>query len=109
MMLGDFFTDCTLMARTVTEDGFGSVTETWQDGTDIRAGIIRNSSTEAQLAYRTGAKELYTIVTDGVDLHQHDRIQRVSDGRIFRVTSDSRPAPAPASIAYRQADAEVIQ
>ena len=109
MMLGDFFTDCTLLARTVTDDGFGSVTETWQDGTDIRAGIIRNSSTEAQLAYRTGAKELYTIVTVGIDLHQHDRVQRVSDGRVFRVTSDSRPAPVPASIAYRQADAEVIQ
>ena len=41
MMLGDFFTDCTLLARTVTDDGFGSVTETWQDGTDIRAGIGR--------------------------------------------------------------------
>ena len=109
MMLGDFFTDCTLLVRTVTDDGFGSVTETWQDGTDIRAGIIRNSSTEAQLAYRTGAKELYTIVTVGIDLHQHDRVQRVSDGRVFRVTSDSRPAPVPASIAYRQADAEVIK
>ncbi len=109
MMLGDFFTDCTLMVRTVTDDGFGSVTETWQDGTAIRAGIIRNSSTEAQLAYRTGAKELYTIVTDGVDLHQHDRVMRISDGTVYRVTSDSRHAPAPASIDYRQADAEVIQ
>lgn len=109
MMLSDFLTDCVLMVRTVTDDGFGSVTETWQDGESIRAGIIRNSSTEAQLAYRTGAKELYTIVTVGIDLHQHDRVMRVSDGSVFRVTSDSRPAPAPASMAYRQADAEVIQ
>ncbi len=107
-MLSDFFTDCTLMARKVTDDGFGSVTETWQDGEDIRAGIIRNSSTEAQLAYRTGARELYAIVTIGVDLHQHDRVLRVSDGKVFRVTSDSEPAPRPATIAYRQADAEVI-
>ncbi len=38
MMPGDFFTDCTLMVRAVTDDGFGSVTETWQDSTIVRRG-----------------------------------------------------------------------
>lgn len=111
MMLSDFFADCVLMDKTTTADGYGGVKEVWTDGASVKIGIARTSTTEARLAYKAGTKELFTLVFPvTLTLGLNDRVKRLSDGKVFRVTSDCMDMTTPkmATVQYRQVDAEVI-
>lgn len=111
MMLSDFFADCVLMDKTTTPDGYGGVKETWVEGAAVKIGIARTSTTEARLAYKAGTKELFTLVfPTTLTLTLNDRVKRISDGKVFRVTSDCTDMTTPkmAAVQYRQVDAEVI-
>ena len=60
----------------------GGIVVTWTDGAPFRAGFIRNSSTEARIAYQNGIRELFTIVfSDMLELLPNDRVKRISDGK----------------------------
>lgn len=77
----------------------------------FRAGFIRNSSTEARIAYQSGIRELFTIVfSDMLELLPNDRVKRISDGKVFRITSDARDMTTPeqSDMHFREADAEVV-
>lgn len=111
MALEDFFCACVMLDKRTAPDGFGGVVETWEEGAGIRLGITRNSSTEAQIAYQNGTKELFTLVMLPVlSLSPGDRVKRLKDGKVFRVTSDSRDMTTPevAQVQFRQCDAEVV-
>lgn len=111
MAVEDFFVPCVMMDKKTAQDGFGGVVETWTDGAPIRCGIVRKSTTEAVIAYQKGTREIFTLAfSDLLEMHQGDTVKRLSDGKTFRVTSDSRDMTTPpgSEMHFRQADAEVI-
>ena len=55
----DFLDDACMMDKRTESDGMGGIVVTWTDGAPFRAGFIRNSSTEARIAYQNGIRELF--------------------------------------------------
>lgn len=110
-MLSDFFEPFCIQDRHSEPDGFGGVAWTLTDGAEIMAGISTVSTAEAQIAYQTGTKTIYTIVhRKTLTLHQGDHVRRMADGRLYRITSNSADmaTPAMAQEQYCQVSAEVI-
>lgn len=98
-----------LMDRTSTKDEYGSITRTWTEGAEISAAAVFDSSMQARIGGVQGVTSLYTITTPkAVTLEYHDVIRRVSDGKVFRITSDGddKKTPASASLDMRQVTAE---
>lgn len=107
----DFCEDACIVDKRTESDGMGGVTVSWSDGAPIKAGFVRNSSTEARIAYQNGTRELFSIIfSDLLELAPNDRVKRLSDGKIFRITSDARDmtTPAQSDMHFREADAEVV-
>lgn len=95
-LLESMMEKCVLLNRIKTSDGVLGFTSVWTDGAEFRALIKKDSSTEAQLAEKQGVTEVYTVVTArGFGLDYHDVFRRVSDGAIFRVTSNQKDSEAP--------------
>ncbi len=112
MALSDFFEPFVMQVQYTAPDDFGGVTWWLDDGDAFQAGISTESSTEAKIAEKNGMKTIYTIVTpETVTLKQDDRVKRVKDGRVYRITSDSADmtTPAPASVRFSQVTAEVVE
>lgn len=111
MALEDFFEDFNIQSKVYVETGFGTFEPQYTNGANFRAGISTNSSAEAQIAERNGMRTIYTIVhLPSITLHKDDRVQRIKDGHIYRITSDSTAmtTPAIADMQYAQVTAEVI-
>ncbi len=111
-MLSDFFVAFNLQSRTPSPDGFGDVIWTYADAVPFMAGISTNSSSEAQIAYKNGLKTIYTIVCrKNLTLRQEDVVKRMSDGKLFRITSNAvdMETPNKAVESYWQVTAEVIE
>lgn len=92
-------------------DGLGGVRWEYTEGVHFRAGLDTNQSTEARIAYQTGAKVLYTLVHDKyLMLEQGDAVKRTADGLVLRIKSDSRDMRTPevAQIQFAQVMAEVL-
>lgn len=105
----DFKTECVLMEKTRTPDGEGGSITEWVEGTPFMAAVVFNNSLEARVAEKQGVTNLYTVTTDkNTSLEYHDVFKRVSDGKIFRVTSDGDDAKTPdvATFAFSQVSAE---
>lgn len=108
-LLSEAFEPCVIIDKTTRPDGYGSVITVWQDGAEIEAAVVFNDSTQARIAEKQGVTALYTITTNrSINLQYHDVIRRVSDGKIFRVTSDGddKKTPASATLDMRQVSAE---
>ena len=87
---------CCILNHIRTDDEYGGYSETWSEGATFDATIIKNSTTEAQIAEKQGITELFTVVVKkGFSLSFHDVFKRVSDGEIFRVTSNTEDSEAP--------------
>ena len=87
-----------IVNKTVVPDGYGGTVTRWTDGATIKGAIVFNSSTEAQIAQAMGVTGVYTLtVRKNVLLDYHDVLKRASDGKIFRLTSDSDDMKTPAS------------
>lgn len=91
-----------------TEDGEGGYITEWQEGASFDASITLNDSIQAQIAQKQGVTGVYSVVVNKrVRLDYHDVIKRISDGRIFRITSrDDSATPESASIDARVVKAE---
>lgn len=105
-----FMTACVLMIRSGTDDGEGGQTTAWTESTQFSAAIVLLSDREPQEAQREVSRAAYTVtVPVGVQLRHHDVFKRLSDNKIFRVTSgteDDRQTPACASFSFAQVQAE---
>lgn len=78
------------------DDPYGGYLETWPEGATFQAAVIKNSTTQAQVAEKQGIDEIFTIVTKKtVMLDYHDVVKRKSDNAIFRVTSRAVDSAAP--------------
>ena len=100
---------CVFMVQKKTQDGSGGYKPEWTEGEPLRAAITLDTSTEAQIAEAAGTVKTYTVsVSRSVNLKYRDVIKRLSDGKTFRITSDSadRKTPVCTALDMAQATAE---
>jgi hypothetical protein len=98
-----------MVDKKTASDGYGGFVATWADGAEFQAAIVFDSSLEARKAEQQGVSSLYTVTTaKALNLAYHDVFKRVSDGKIFRVTSDGddKFTPNSATLNMRQVSAE---
>jgi len=98
-----------MLDKTTTADGYGSFISVWTEGAEFDAAATFDTSIEARVAGVQGVTSLYTITTSrAINLQYHDVVKRLSDSKIFRVTSDGddKKTPASATLNMRQVTAE---
>lgn len=108
-LLTESFEPFVMLDKTTTPDGYGGYISTWAEGAGIQAAATFDTSIEARVAGVQGVTSLYTITTTrAVNLQYHDVIKRLSDNKIFRVTSDGddKKTPKMATLDMRQVTAE---
>lgn len=108
-LLDDAFETFEILDKTTMEDGYGGIITSYVAGAKFQAVAVFNNSTEARIAAVQGAVDRYRITTrKTVILQYHDVIRRISDGKIFRVTTDGDDVKTPPSAALnmRQVDAQ---
>ena len=109
MLIDAFMTNCVMMDKTTAPDGIGGITNVWTEGAAFKAAIVKDTTLAARTAEKQGVTEIYTVTVDkALSLAFHDVFKRVSDGAIFRVTSnviDSK-TPSVASFQFGQVNAE---
>lgn len=97
------------MDRKTQDDGYGGRIEIWEDGAELKAAAVFDTSMQARVADKQGVTSLYTITTSrSVNLQYHEVIRRLSDGKVFRITSDGddKKTPLSAGLDMRQVTAE---
>ena len=95
-LLTEMMEKCVLMDRRTASDGAFGRAETYVEGAPFEAVIVKDSTTEGRLAEKLGVTEVYTVVTQkGFGLDYHEVFKRLSDGAIFRVTSNQTDSEAP--------------
>lgn len=90
-------------------DGEGGYVVEWSEGAEFEANARFDNSMQARIAEKQGVTSLYTITTrKDINLEYHEIIKRISDGKIFRVTSDGddNKTPNSATLNMRQVSAE---
>ena len=98
-----------MLEKKRSPDGQGGFDTEYEEGTVFNAAITFDASMTARIAEAQGVKSRYTITTrKNVVLEYHDVIKRLSDGKIFRITSDGEDkfTPVSASLNMRQVTAE---
>jgi DNA polymerase III sliding clamp (beta) subunit (PCNA family) len=108
-LIDDFKTTCIILEKTRKPDGAGGFLTEWHEGTRFEAAITFNNSMEARTAEKQGVTSLYTVTTaKNAKLEYHDVFKRLSDNKIFRVTSDGDDilTPARANFQFLQVNAE---
>ena len=108
-LVDEAMTPCVMVDRTTQPDGEGGIITTWVEGATFNAAITFDNSIEAKAAAVQGVTSLYNVtVPKRVKLEYHDVFRRLSDGKIFRVTSDGddKITPERASFQFAQVSAE---
>lgn len=108
-LLAEAMETCLMYDKRMTEDGYGGYKPGYFQGVSFQAAIVVDNSIEAQSALSQNAIGIYTVTTTkAINLQYHDVFKRVSDGKIFRVTSDGddKKTPASAGLNMRQVTAE---
>lgn len=108
-LLTDAFEPFVMLDKTTAPDGYGGFISTWAEGAEFPAAATFDTSIEARVAGVQGVTSLYTITTTkAVNLQYHDVLKRLSDNKVFRVTSDGddKKTPASATLNMRQVTAE---
>ena len=110
-LLTESFETFVMLDKTTVADGYGGFIATYKEGAQFQAAAVYDNSIEARVAAVQGVTALYTITTTKtVTLEFHDVVKRLSDGKIFRVTSDSKDKQTPqsATLNMRQVTAEAF-
>lgn len=95
-LLDSMMEACVIMERRRVSDGEGGVITTWEEGATINVAIVTDQSMQARIAEREGVTSTYTLTTSRSNkLDFHDVLKRVSDGKIFRITSDPEDKKSP--------------
>jgi hypothetical protein len=108
-LIDDFTSKCVMQDRVTQPDGYGGFKPSWVDGAEFDAAITLDTSMQSRIAEQQGVTALYTVTTKkNINLQYHDAFKRLSDGKIFRVTSDGddKATPISASLNMRQVSAE---
>lgn len=108
-LLSEAMESCVLMDKKTEPDGYGGYISKYTDGVQFKAAIVFDTSIQARVAEKQGVSSMYTITTPkAMVLQYHDIFRRVSDGKVFRVTSDGddKYTPKSATLDMRQVTAE---
>ena len=108
-MLTDAMESCTIINKSIVDDGYGGYDTQWKEGAAFKAAIVFDTSMQARVAAVQGVTNLYTVYTSrAITLEYHDVFRRESDEKIFRVTSDGddKKTPAGAGLDLRVVTAE---
>lgn len=108
-LLSEAMEKCVILNRIKDNDGYGGYTIEWQEGATFDAAIVFDTSIEARTAEKQGVTSLYTVTTGKeLTLEFHEVFKRLSDNKIFRVTSDGddKKTPASSRLNMRQVTAE---
>ena len=108
-LLDNAMTDVVMLDKRRSPDGAGGFVVAWEEGAAFLAAITFDASMTARIAEVQGVTSRYTVTTrKNVSLEYHDVFKRVSDGKVFRVTSDGddKYTPESAGINMRQVTAE---
>ena len=100
---------CVMLDRQTVSDGYGGYSIQYVEGAEFDAAITLDSSIQAKIAEQQGVTGLYTVTTSkALNLQYHDVFKRISDGKVFRVTSDGddKYTPKSATLDMRQVTAE---
>lgn len=108
-LIDNAMTDVVMLEKTRTPDGEGGFFTKWTEGAIFQAAITFDTSMTARIGEKQGVTSLYTVTTKkSAILEFHDVFKRISDGKVFRVTSDGddKHAPESSSLNMRQVTAE---
>ena len=108
-LLDSAMTEVIMLEKTRVSDGEGGFITQWVEGASFYAAITFDSSMQARTAEKQGVTSLYTVtVRKNAMLEYHDVFKRLSDGKIFRVTSDGddKFTPESSTLNMRQVSAE---
>lgn len=85
-----------LVVPAASPDGEGAQDTGWTDGPEFSACAVFNTSVEKRTGAAAGVSSTYTVtVPKTVSLSYHDLIRRLSDGKVFRITSDGDDVVTP--------------
>ncbi len=108
-LLQEYMEPCQLIERKRTPDGEGGFITSWEDGAEFMAAVVCDTSMQARTAEKQGVTSLYTVTCEpNAKLEYHDVFRRLSDKKIFRVTSggDDVKTPQRATFQFSQVTAE---
>lgn len=108
-LLEDYMDDFVMIDRRTVSDGRGGYDTVYVDGATFKGAVELDNSMQAKIAQQQGVTALYTVTTPRtMNLQYHDIFRRVSDGKIFRSTSDGddKKTPNSATLDMRQVSAE---
>ena len=108
-LLTEAMENCVMVDKTTVADGYGGYDTVWTEGAGCDAAIVLDTSTQARIGEKQGVTDLYTVTTiKAMNLQYHDVFRRISDGKVFRVTSDGddKHTPKNAYLNMRQVSAE---
>lgn len=106
-MISDSYEDFYYIAVSMIADGEGGQTATKNEDKEFKAVVREDQSSETKTAEKSAKNTTYTITTRrNIKLKFNDLIRRKSDGKIFRITSDSRSTPKISGLDLRQVTAE---
>jgi len=108
-LLQESMEPCQLIEKKRVPDGEGGFIVSWTDGAEFNAAVVCDNSMQARTAEKQGVTSLYTVTCDpNAKLEYHDVFRRLSDGKIFRVTSDGDDVRTPprATFQFSQVTAE---
>ncbi len=100
---------CVMLDKRTEKDGYGGFVVVYVEGAGFDAAIVLDSSIQAKIAEQQGVTGLYTVTTNkNINLQYHDVFKRLSDNKIFRVTSDGddKYTPLSSNLDMRQVSAE---
>ena len=101
-LIDQMMEECRILNRIRTDDEYGGYSEQWTAGATFQAAIIKNSTTDAQIAEKQGITEIFTVVVPkGFELDFHDVFRRESDGYVFRVTSNISDSETPTRASFQ--------
>lgn len=108
-LMQDAMVRCVMLDKVRKPDGEGGYVNTWSESVEFDAAIVFDSSMEARVGEKAGVTSLYTVtVSKRNKLEYHDVFRRISDGKVFRVTSDGddKETPIRSTFQVRQVTAE---
>lgn len=98
---------CVIMDKVTVSDGEGGFETQWSEGATVNCAIVRNTTLAGQLMESQGIIAKYKVFTQkGISFAFHDVIKRLSDGQVFRITSEAHKTPISATLNLSQVEAE---
>lgn len=108
-LLNEAYEDVVLLDKNRKPDGVGGFITEWVESINFQAAITFDTSMESRIAEKQGVSSRYTVTTGkNAKLEYHDVIRRLSDGKVFRITSDGddKHTPKSATFQFLQVTAE---